>query len=346
MDILISVCVFIVLMLKEMLTNKQLQDRLKDIDEFVKYEYIPNRPLTIRDWQTYEKQLLARTKHAVKKLKPLIKQATSTINVYKNNRGRKPSLDLERRLTLLLVKHFCGHSNRLMSGMLSMFTLLTDVEVGYKTVERLYSEELVEIGLHNLHKLLLNEKQVQVVHGTADGTGYSLTISKHYYAETQKHHENAKRNNGSKAFVYSFKILDLDSNLYCAFGTSLKSERDAYHKALEMLLDNSVELADLRLDKYYSNPSTQEELPEGTKLYIIPKKNATINGSYAYKESLSEFVNDTSNYLHEYYGREHSEAEWSADKRRTGWQISQRLPDRINTADFCNYIWHNLFNLL
>ena len=43
-----------------------------------------------------------------------------------------------------------------------------------------------------------------------------------------------------KEFAYSFFIFDLGSNLIVAYGYSLKSEREAYEMALEVLRDLAV----------------------------------------------------------------------------------------------------------
>jgi len=58
-----------------------------------------------------------------------------------------------------------------------------------------------------------------------------------------------------------------------------------------------------------------------------------------------DFVDHTLEFLGEYYKRELTECGWSADKRQLGWGISQKLPERIDTADFCTHLWHNLFRL-
>ena len=65
------------------------------------------------------------------------------------------------------------------------------------------------------------------------GTGYSLSIKKHYASETQIRKDKAKEYSGTKAFAYSFKLMDLDSKMYAAIGMSL-SEKEAFDKAMEM----------------------------------------------------------------------------------------------------------------
>ena len=46
-------------------------------------------------------------------------------------------------------------------------------------IERLYSDEEVKMALHNLFILLLREEGVSGEFA-GDGTGYSLTVTKHY----------------------------------------------------------------------------------------------------------------------------------------------------------------------
>lgn len=59
---------------------------------------------------------------------------------------------------LLLLKHLVDKSNRDISMMLVLFSLLSEIDVSYKTVERLYSDEEVLMVLHNLHVLMLKKK--------------------------------------------------------------------------------------------------------------------------------------------------------------------------------------------
>lgn len=337
-----------------MLRTKDIREKLKDIDEFLLDEYKKKHPEEKRDWRTYEQQLAARLKYAIRNLEPLISEAVSTLHV-ERGQGRKPELSLKQRVILILIKELFDKSNRNMEAMLDLFCLLNDVEVSYKSIERLYSDPEVEMALHNLHVLILKKKGITVVDGSGDGTGYSLTISKHYASEIAKRGDKVKEaetqqenpvKDGQKkrAFVYSFKLLDLNSNLYVSYGMSFKSEKEAYDDAMAMLKELGLKLGSVRLDKYYSCQSHVDKLGDA-KVYIIPKKNATIKGPWSWKRRMKEFVENTENYLEEYYRREHSEAEFSVDKRWFGWQVAQRREDRIETAITCANLWHNLFNL-
>jgi len=325
-----------------MMRSEEIRDRLKDIDDFLLKQYKENKEQKKRDWRTYEQQLMNRVKGAIHNLEPLINEATN-IEIHRSI-GRPPDLGLKQRVMILLLKELFGESNRRMASMLGLFTLLSEIDVSYKTVERLYSNPDVEMAIYNLHMLILKTKGIKNIDACGDGTGYSLTIKKHYASETQKRKDKAKEYSGTKAFVYSFKLLDLKSRMYVAFGMSLKSEKEAFDRAMEMLKHVDVEIDSVRLDKYYSFPSYVDRFGNA-KVYVIPRKNATLRGSWKWKDTMEMFVNDTIPYLGQYFLRNNSESGFSADKRWFGWTVGQKRDDRINTALNCTGVWHNLLNL-
>ena len=257
---------------------------------------------------------MKRIKEAIKNLESLVDEATRF--EIRREKGRKSKLDLKQRVILLLLKELFGRSNRLMSSMLAVFSLLSGIDVSYKTVERLYSDPEVEMAIHNLHVLILKKKGVNEIDSCGDGTGYSLTIRKHYASETQKRKDKTKRTYGNekKAFVYSFKMLDLKTKMYVAYGTSLKSEKQAFEKALKMVNDIEIDIETVRLDKYYSFPSYVDKFGDA-KVYVIPRKNATFRGSWKWKRTMENFVSETLSYLEQYYRRNNSESGFSTDKR-------------------------------
>ena len=61
-------------------------------------------------------------------------------------------------------------------------------------MERLYSDGLVMMALHNLHVLLLKKKGIKESDATGDGTGYSLTVKKNYESYAQELKDKAKEN--------------------------------------------------------------------------------------------------------------------------------------------------------
>jgi len=138
--------------------------------------------------------------------------------------------------------------------------------------------------------------------------------------------------------------MDVGTRMYIAYGTSFKSEKNAFLKAVERA--SATGIASVRLDKYFSGQEYVELLEEkfgDVSAYLIPKKNATVRGTRGWKIMLRDFVDDPRSFLHEYFKRNQSESAISEDKRRFGWRIAQRKEDRIDTAIFCTAVWHNLF---
>ena len=69
--------------------------------------------------------------------------------------------------------------------MLAIFSTLSCIDVSYKVIERLYSDHEVIIAVHNLHMLILKNKDINGSGATGDGTGYSLTVKKNYESHAQ-----------------------------------------------------------------------------------------------------------------------------------------------------------------
>lgn len=335
------------------LKTKDVREVVQLLDEIIE-EYKEEKPEKKRDWRTYEQQLANRIKTAIRELEPLIIEATSSIEVIKGEtRGRKPKLTLKQKVELLLLKHLIEKSNREMSNMLVIFSLLSDIDVSYKSVERLYSDEGVLLALLNLHTLILKKKGVSNPDCSGDGTGYSLTIKQHYASAAQKlkdkSNKKAKKKSNKKSkkmgrFIFSFRLMDLDTRMYIGFGISLKSEQEAFYKAMEIV--GSTGVGSMRLDRYYALQSyvkyIEDLFGKDVMVYVIPKKNATIKGSLKWKKVLEGFVADTKGFLGEYFKRNQSESGISEDKRRFGWKIPQRRLDRIETHNFCTSLWHNM----
>lgn len=332
--------------------TKEIRELTKILDDIVD-QYKEESPAAKRNWRTYEQQVAQRLKTAFRELKPLVHEAASSIQfVCGEKRGVKHTLTIEQRTLALLIKHVIGKSNRTMSSMFVVFSLLSDIDVSYKTVERFYSDPEVIAVLHNLHLLILKKKGVKEVDGSGDGTGLSLTVKVNYAAHAQKLKDKAKNTETQskkeykkKLFVYSFKIIDLKSNMYIGFGTSFKSENEAFLETIKMIEKMDIRLLSIRLDKYYSCKEYVKLLREkfsDIEITLLPKSNTTVKGDWEWKRLMYDFVTDPVSYLENYFKRNRSESGFSEDKKRTGWQLGQKRADRIDTADMLTSLWHNL----
>ncbi|MEM3261308.1 MAG: hypothetical protein QXW72_02840 [Conexivisphaerales archaeon] len=209
------------------------------------------------------------------------------------------------------------------------------------------------LAVRNLYVLVLKKKEVTASDATGDCTGYSLTIKRNYESYTQKLKDGAKEGNGNggpreankdqrrRLLAYTFGLMDLKTRMYLAHGSSLKPEKEAFDRAMEMLPGIDVALSSVRLDRYYSYPTYVDAFGAST-VYVIPKKNSTLNGSQKWKDTMKDFVRDTVSYLEQYHKRSNSESGFSQDKKMLGWTVAQRREDRIGCALFSIGLWHNL----
>ncbi len=281
-------------------------------------------------WERERKKIVKR----LQKLPGLVEKAASQLEVDRPNRGRKQKLDPEQKTMLFLFARLTQKSNRDMEAILSLLGPAFDVDVSYKTIERLYSDEEVKTVLHNLFLLLLDEEDVSG-DCSGDGTGYSLQAGKHYRSESKK--------NGKK-FRYVFRLADLKTGMYIGYGYSNKSEKEAFKKAVKFVKRHDIPFQKVRLDKYYSNEKDIQKLGEEVEACVLPKKNLS-NFGYEWHEILNKIKEDPYGFLKDYFKRELSETFFGADKKRFGRKISQRREDRRETASFATAILHNLFTI-
>ena len=286
------------------------------------------------DWPDYEHTYETRIRSVAGELRGLIDDSSSRITV--DHFGRNPDLDLREKVFILLSQEIYEKSNRKHAYLLPIMGI--HKEIGYKSVERLYSDPLVIMVLHNMFVESIRRRGISTVDACGDGTGYSLTMTKHYRTIREREGESVKEGK----FVYSFALMDLSTRMYVGYAVSLKSEKDAYHKALDMIAELRIDLQSVRLDKYYSGQSILDDFGESTRIFIIPKSNSRIRGKKGWRDIIKRFMEDPIAYLREYFRRNNSEAGFSADKRFLGGVMTRRRADRIEVSGFCKGLIHNL----
>src|SRR3989338_1700656 len=233
--------------------TKDVRKKVKELKSIIE-AYKKEHPKKDRDYAEYEKEFKRRLKKAIRNLDNLISESIRQIKVFYRHKDRH-SLSLRKRTRLILVKELTEKGNRKIANMLELFSMLDGTDISYKTIERLYSDELLQLALFNLLIISLKKRGVKNIDACGDATGYSLTITKHYSSYVQKFKDKAKDGNLTKrAFVYKFALMDLKSKMYVCFGSSLKSEKEAFDRAMQMLRDIDVKIKSIRLDRYYCCP--------------------------------------------------------------------------------------------
>ncbi len=321
-------------------TAKAVRRRVRELKRIIK-EYKKKHPKKDRNYAEYEREFKKRLKKAIRNLDNLISESVRNVNVFYRHKDRH-SLSLKKRMRLILVKELTEKGNRKTANILELFSMLGGTDISYKTIERLYSDSLLELALFNLLILSLKKRNVREIDACGDATGYSLTISKHYSSYVQKLKDKAKEQKSEKkCFVYNFALMDLKTKMYICFGSSLRSEKEAFDRAMQMLQIIDVKIKSIRLDRYYSCPVYVNQFRD-SKVYIIPKKKVNLEHGAKWTETMGNFLCNTIEYLEEYFKRNNSESGWASDKKMFGWKISQKRYDRMNMALFVRMVWHNL----
>ena len=317
-----------------MITQVEYEEFRDRIDQILGY-YRENCSISvIMDWPQYEHSYETRLRCVARELRGVIEMAASSIAI--EHFGRNPALDLREKVFVMLSQEIYRQSNRKHAYLMPLMGF--DVGIGYKVVERLYSDPLVIMVLHNMFVESIRRRGIATVDASGDGTGYSLTMTKHYRTIRERDGESVKEGK----FVYSFALMDLSTKMYVGYAVSMKSEKDAYRKALEMVAELRIELQSVRLDKYYSGQSILDDFGENTRIFTIPKKNSRIRGRRGWRNIIRRFMEDPITYLREYFRRNNSEAGFSSDKRFLGGIMTRRRADRIETSGFCKGLIHNL----
>jgi len=313
------------------ITEKMAQELVEVLEE-IKEECFSEEKDTYpyAEWE----QKRERVKQRLRDLPRYVDQAAEKIRFVKPKAGQRKKIDVRKRTMLFLFTRLMNKSNRDMEDLLVLFEPLFGVKVSYKSIERLYSDPEVKTVLHNLFILLLRDEGVSGDF-SGDGTGYSLSVTKHYRTDVSKK---------GRGYLYVFRVIDIDTGFYVAVGYSNSSEMEAFHKAMTMLRELGISVDSLSLDKYYSSRAVIKLFGEETALYLIPKKNIARVG-LEWSRILRRVLEDPYLFLKGYFLRNLSESGFSADKRRFGGLVRQKRDDRREMALFSIAFLHNIFTV-
>ncbi|MFH1256021.1 MAG: hypothetical protein V1494_01880 [Candidatus Diapherotrites archaeon] len=319
------------------LTNKQLRKTLNEI-EWLKKFYNKHFAVEVKPQTAeYDKKLRSEMRAVVERINADVDKAAALITVVDGKPGRPPK-DRILLTKLHLFQILFEFTNREMECFSLMFLLRGEEAFSYKTIERAFSDPIVAMILHNL--FVLSAGEPRTVDSSADGTGISLFISKHYRKDREQDLKDEKDSSKRKEYLYSVAVLDIDTNIYIGFAAGFKSEKKLFNEALAMARKAGFEFNSMRLDKYYSGQSIIDCVGRQTRVIVIPKKNATIRGPREWKQLILSLITAPFSFLADYFKRIRSEYNFSKDKRKHG-NIRQRLPERIITAAFSRATLHN-----
>jgi hypothetical protein len=170
---------------------KSAKEMLAVLDE-TKETFFKDRKCTYPYTEREHKR--SQVKERLHRLPEYIHQAVEAINREEQKMGRPPNTSHKQKTLILFTKDLAQFSGRKMADMLPIFNALNDVDLCYKTIQRSYSNPVVKMIIHNMFIILVQRKGITQADLTGDGTGYSLTITRHYRSVREKQGERAKSN--------------------------------------------------------------------------------------------------------------------------------------------------------
>jgi len=319
------------------LTNKQLKKTLDELEWLKKY-YNKHFAVGKKTFTgEYDKKQRTEMRAVVERINTDVDKAAEPITLVDGKPGRPPK-DRILLTKLHLFQVLFEFTNREMECFSLMFLLNGEEAFSYKTIERAYSDPIVAMILHNL--FVMSAGKPRSIDSSADGTGISLFISKHYRKDREQDLKKEKDSSKRKEYLFSVAILDIDTNIYVGYAAGFKSEKALFNEALDMAHKAGFRFDSMRLDKYYAYQSIFKCVGKQTRVIVIPKKNATIRGPKEWKQLINSLITAPFAFLTDYFKRVRSEYNFSKDKRRFG-TIRQRLAERIITAAFTRATLHN-----
>ena len=320
-----------------MLTNGQLRKTLDELEWLKKYynkHFAVEKPAVTGE---YDHRLRGEMRAVMERINADVDKAAELISLIDGKPGRPPK-DRVLLTKLHLFQVLFEFTNREMECFALMFLLKGEEAFSYKTIERAYDDPVVALILHNL--FVLSAGEPRAVDASADGTGISLFISKHYRKDREQDLKENKDSSKRKEYLLSVAVLDIAKGIYIGYAAGFTSEKQLFTEALAMAKKAGFELISLRLDKYYAYQSIFSCVGKQTRVIVIPKKNATIRGPKEWKQLIRELITAPFAFLADYFQRICSEYNFSKDKRKYG-SIRQRLTQRIITTALSRATLHN-----
>jgi len=124
-------------------------------------------------------------------------KAAGLITIHQKN-GR-PMKDRVMLTNLHLIQQLFNLTSRQMESFTDTPIFAKTETFSYKTIERAYDDPVVRMIVHNL--FVLSAGKPREIDSSADGTGISLTISKHYKTDRLKDLKNKNETSKRKKFL-------------------------------------------------------------------------------------------------------------------------------------------------
>ena len=321
--------------------QKKLRRILEGLDKgWLKYK---PRKRTKIDFRAYTEAQINEIENMLKLIKEIINEAVCYVP-YDPKPGAQPK-DFGDKAKSILVQQYFQCSNRVAAGLVRLFRRNLGIfeDIGYKDIERAYSNIEVQLILQKAFELCNKPLKDKEKDFSIDGTGLTTSIRENYARD--KNDEKAKRTweKAISIIGHKYKIL---SAAVIADGKA--NESPFLIPLLEATMKIYEELGLFTGDAMYlSRDNCNAIVAYGGTPRIYPKSNTVVKqkGSKAWKNMLNDLVKDHQKWLSEYHIRSDTESGNSVLKRIFTRPLLKKIDARKKTEGFARLCTYNIRRL-
>jgi Transposase len=350
--------------------GEELRTTIKKIRDGT-FEYESREPPET-NWTQYDKAQIYEVAHYLNNIRDLVDEADRRIKERtppKKRGAGRPPIDPADIAKALLLQTYTNSPNRLTEGLLLLFREKLGISrhFSYKTIERGYDREAVNIILDEVVRITNECVEGKEMTFSFDGTGFSASNKENYAAKRQKQNskKNCKKlkNESGEITSDSFPKSNLTTKMgfsYCVMGVGVQYKLIS---GISISPDHSVGETTMFPEAFHQtfhcHPNMENVLGDGiyacrwiTDLvskshvnpYFLPRSNVTFKskGFAGWYDMLFSLWNDPHGWLDEYHMRSISETVNSMVKCRFGAPLRKKLDPRKATETRLKLVAHDI----
>ena len=335
------------------------------------FEY-KNRDKSEINWVKYDYAQIKEMADYLNNIRDIVNEADNRIRsrTIPEKRGPgKPETNPADIAKLLLLQTYTESPNRVAEGLLFLFQekLGISQHFSYKTIERGFDREKVNIILDEVVAITNECVEDDEKNASLDGTGFSASNKENYADKRQKQNSKKSRTKPQPAkddkSDDSFPLTNSTSNKgfsYCVMGIGVKHKLIS---GMSFCANHSIGETTMFPDVYYqtlqSYPNLENVLGDGiysarwitdmvaksnVTPYFLPKSNVTFQskGFAGWYDMLFSLWKDPQIWLEQYHMRSISETVNSMVKCRFGATLRKRLDPRKETESKLKLVAHDI----
>jgi transposase len=350
--------------------GEELRDLVKKVRDGT-FEY-KNRDKSEINWVKYDYAQIKEMADYLNNIRDIVNEADNRIKsrTIPDKRGPgKPETNPADIAKLLLLQTYTESPNRVAEGLLFLFQekLGISQHFSYKTIERGFDREKVNIILDEVVAITNECVEDDEKNASFDGTGFSASNKVNYADKRQKQNSKKSRTKSQPAEDDqrndSFPVTNLTSNKgfsYCVMGIGVKHKLIS---GMSVCANHSIGETTMFPDVFYqtlqSYPNLENALGDGiysarwitdmvsksnVTPFFLPKSNVTFQskGFAGWYDMLFSLWKDPQIWLEQYHMRSISETVNSMVKCRFGATLRKKLDTRKETESKLKLVAHDI----